>query len=274
MPMPVPGLDELVVDVACAVVDLQSLRLRSDAHVPEGAFVGRAHAGGVHTGAPESVVVGVGPIADHVCVPRAALRVFGACGEALDVLVLLPVMTALAAAFEAARLAFGERVCVSGDGMVARLAAQLTQVVTGRPAVMVSAIDGDSSGPADDLDADLIVDATADEAKWKAVLPMARERGRALLLLPGGPQVHPFDFYPTVHLKSLALVARRVPDAASWRSAPDATVEALRRLLGQRGLGADAAAVVRIPSRRLVEGTLAVEPRTTNGGLVIWFEAS
>lgn len=272
-PVPSPGPDEVVVDVVCAAVDLRLPRWRSEPHVLEGAFVGRTRAGGADVDAPGSLVAGIGPIADRVCVPRADLRVLDVAGMALETLALLPIAATIVAAFRAVRLVLGEQVCVSGDGMVARLAAQLAEVSTGRPVVTVSTVGRARAGlTADDLSA-LVVDATADEEQWKAILPLAQECGRALLLLPGGPQVHPFDFYPAVHLRSLVLAARRVPDAASWRSASDATVEALRRLLARRGLNADAAAWVHVRRGGPANREIPLGAETANGGLVVRFES-
>ena len=56
---------------------------------------------------------------------------------------------------------------------------------------------------------DLLVDVTGDPAQWEKQLVNLRDEGTILLLVPAGAEPVDFDFYPTIHRRSLRLLARR-----------------------------------------------------------------
>jgi hypothetical protein len=163
---------------------------------------------------------------------------------------------------------------VSGAGLAARLISQLVEMKTGRPPDVMPSDDrargergggkgrgarggggGRNGGGRGDRRArgargderpqsrefDLLVDTTGDPVRWRAALAQVRRLGRALLMIPPGPHILPFDFYPQVHRGSVSLIVRRVP-AVPRKTAPvngDGAVHHALRMLRLDGLLAE-----------------------------------
>jgi hypothetical protein len=245
---------EVMVRVAAAVVDPEPLLTGTYPRVPDAAFVGSiervAHSTGRDALKPGARVVGVGPLADLTVVAAGCVsEVPDGAGTTDESLAGLPVLESVVAALDDVNAGPGEQVLVSGNGLAARLVSQLLTVKTGRSPETLSAAEraggnrGGSggrnargAGGADQRagrgrrvrgqeaggrqqarESDLLIDTTADPARWQAVLAQVRRLGRALLVIPAGSQILPFDFYPRVHRGSLSLLVRRVP--APLRSA-------------------------------------------------------
>jgi len=237
---------EVRVHVACAVVDLEPIRAGRTTDIPTGAFLGRVRDGGASGDLkPGDLVIGAAPIADYVSVARDRLVPLNAAAQdPHEGLAMLPLVDTLLDALESVGLTLGDRVCVSGRGLAARLVTQLAEGATGcapsAPSIGTGFDDTLHPGaPGDGASVDLLIDTTADSTRWERAFPLVRPRGRILLLLPVGPQVSPFDFYPMVHRRSLSLLARRVPEIAGRRLATPDGVQVLQRLFDQGLLAAD-----------------------------------
>jgi len=152
---------------------------------------------------------------------------------------LLPLAAAVLKAVRDADIRVADRVLICGSGLVADLAEQAARLWGGRITKVLAAqarlsrVDRGRPGDANRSDDagrfDVLIDTTADPAVWSSGLGLLRDQGRALLLLPPGAQVHPFDFYPAVHRRSLSVLARRVPEVNAW----SATDEDAVRVAGQ-----------------------------------------
>jgi NADPH:quinone reductase-like Zn-dependent oxidoreductase len=250
--------------------------------VPTGAFLGTVGDGAASPGLkPGDLVAGVGPLADRVSVARDRLRLLDADARSpREGLALLPVVASLVDALGSARLALGDRVCVSGQGLAARLSMQLAELSTGSPPSALSRNGGvngtqDAGAPHDTVGVDLLVDTTADSAWWSKALPLVREQGRVLLLLPPGPQVYPFDFYPMIHRRSLSLLARRVPGISGRPTIAQDDIRVLQHLFDRGLLAADGLLTsVRAESLGAMGSLFDLNAVGTNQGLVWWFDGA
>jgi len=264
---------EVLVHVACAVVDLEPIRAGRTSDIPTGAFLGRVRDRGASADLkPGDLVIGAAPIADHVSVARDRLVPLNAAAQdPHEGLAMLPLVGTLLDALESVGLTLGDRVCVSGRGLAARLVTQLAELSTGSTPSAPSydgRLDGThhASAPSDTAGVDLLIDTTADSAWWVRAFPLVRARGRILLLLPAGPQVHPFDFYPMVHRRSLSLLVRRVPEIAGRRLATPDGVQVLQRLFDRGLLAADGL----LANAR--GSAVDLDAHGSANGLVWWFE--
>lgn len=239
--VPAQGSEQILVQVARTIVDPEPLLARSGPDVPEAAFVGTVldGAGHAHLSRGE-VVVGVGPITDvALLAPERAQPVRRAGGLGQESMALLPYVSSLIRALGDAHIGPQDKVLVSGGGLVSRVAEQLVEMCTGRPPHTLSrpggAADGAVVGQGDEAkDFDVLIDTTVDSDWWPKVLPLVREQGRVLLVLPPAPLVLQFDFYPDIHRRSLSLLARMVPSTGGLCFFDDAG-EMLQHLL-TRGL--------------------------------------
>jgi hypothetical protein len=218
---------DVLVRVAWTVVDPGVLGAGHANLLPDGVLGGvveRAPAtGGLKRG---DAVVGVGAPADLVSLPARSAHLLPAGGLASPVAPLLPIYPALAAALQPPGVMPRDRVLISGEGLVSALVVRIVRVGGGTARKVDprgSMQDGTVAAARGDGDADVLIDTTADPRRWQRVLPRVRHEGRVVLLLPPGPRVLPFDFYPTVHRRSLSLVARRVPSAGDPVSPEEAS---------------------------------------------------
>lgn len=269
--LPVPAQGEVLVQVACAVVDPEPILAGCTPDIPEGAFIGTVRTGSdsAHL-QPGDWVAGVGPLADFVTVSIGRLQPLAAdAGFARDAMTLLPLLASVVSALGDAGIAQGDRVLISGRGLAARLVEQVAEIHTGSaPRTLLR---GDPPNRREDFD--ILIDTTADSAWWPRVLPLVREQGRVLLLLPPGPQVYPLDFYPAIHRRSLRLSARRVPSAGRQLASTGEGSRFLQRLLDEglvrlHGLLAD----VRVGAQSSSGATIHLDAVAEGHGLVCWFE--
>lgn len=203
---------DVVVGVSCALVDAVQLSRASDGLV--GAFVGRVQE------EQQSPVVGVGPLGARITARPELLRPVSLNGSPIEHELLLLYLRPLIQALTDAGISFGDRVLISGQGLVGQLAAQVTRVYTGVPprvvqedaetitAVRVGSNDRDAER---ERDVDVLIETTADPQCWPQRLPLVRRMGRVIFLIPPGPQLHPFDFYRGIHKGSFKMRVHRVP---------------------------------------------------------------
>lgn len=254
-----PG--EILVQVACGVVDLEPLRMGPTPDVPAAAFLGTVREAASPTDLkPGDLVCGVGPLAERVAVGRDNLvRLDGESQGHREHLALIPFVFPVLDALESAYLVLGERVCVAGQGLAARLSMQVAELFTG--------ITPDAG------EVDLLIDTTADAARWVEVLPSVREQGRVLLLVPPGPQVHSFDFYPMVHRRSLSLQARRVPGVGERLGGRERDIRTLLHLFGQGFLCSEGLLInIRADASDAGETLVRLDAGEARAGLAWWFE--
>jgi hypothetical protein len=130
-----------------------------------------------------------------------------------------------------------DRVLISGSGLVADLAERTVRLLGGRVTRALTAEEGPScgerGGPGVTGEFDVLVDTTADPVRWSRGFGFLRDQGRALLLLPLGSHAHPFDFYPTVHRRSLSVLARRLPAMNGSSDADRDAIRTAERLIQQ-----------------------------------------
>jgi len=259
-----------VVRVAAAVVDPEPLLTAGICHIPAAAIVGRVRgtAPGVRDG---DVLAGVGPLADLIALDLSSVSPVGAV-EGLDeaMLALLPVFASTLAALTDVAIGAGHRVLISGTGLTARLAARLIRLQADAPAMLQEVRAGEEGhGPVAPSRADLLIDTTADPARWAETFPLVRDEGRVLLLLPPWPLVCRFDFYPAVHWRSLVVHARRVPRLGGELGGLASATELLRHFRDRRLLEMDDLLLDVAPQRVRAE-TWAPPDFSGKGWLIRW----
>lgn len=271
LPVPAPG--EVLVQVACAVVDPEPILAGCTPDIPEGAFIGTVRTGSDSARLqPGDWVAGVGPLADFATVSADRLQPLAAdAGFARDALALLPLFDSVVSALGDAGIAQGDRVLISGRGLAARLVEQVAEIHTG--SAPHTLLRGDPPNRREDFSFDILIDTTADSSWWPRVLSLVREQGRVLLLLPPGPQVHPLDFYPAIHRRSLRLLARRVPSTGGQSTSMGEGSRIRQQLLDEglvrlHGLLAE----VRVGAQPSSSATIHLDAVAEGHGLVCWFE--
>jgi threonine dehydrogenase-like Zn-dependent dehydrogenase len=122
--------------------------------------------------------------------------------------------TALAArlawALRQARIELGEDVVVMGDGVTARLAAELAHAAGAATVRLVAPSHVSDEAP---NSADVLIYLAEGWPALGESLRLVRDRGRALVLTAGGPPVD-FNVYSDLHRRSLQLMSAELPDAA------------------------------------------------------------
>jgi len=279
--LPAPGPDEVLVRIVASVVDPEPLLAGAPAGIPEAAFVGTIENGSAQAGLPRgTLVAGVAPLADVAALPAGRLQPLPSdTGLSRESLALIPLLSSLVAALGDTGLTLGDRVLVAGRGLTARLAAQLAEVRTGKPPHVFTRTHG--SGDEDAFrslqkkasEFDVLIDTTADSAWWPRVLGLVGRMGRVLLLLPPGPQVHPFDFYQRVHRGSYSMLARRVPSPYRQPGTSEHDGRMIRHLLDHGLVKVDDLLSAVHVGARPSDGT-AIDLRTVGEGkgLVYWFD--
>lgn len=277
--VPAPEAGQVLVQSVCTIVDLEPLRAGRTHEIPEGAFLGRVlETSRAENPLPGTFVVGVGPLAEVFPVEReSTLPVEGDDGTAPEHLALLPLAAAVLRAVGDADIRVADRVLVSGCGLAADLAGQAARIYAGRVTRVLPADAGsarvDAGGLRDSGGFDVLIDTTADSSVWARSLDLLRDQGRALLLLPPGPQVYPFDFYPAVHRRSLSVLVRRVP---AMDERPAAAADAIRtadRLMRQGILAArERLWAVRVGSTSSAGATGDLNEAGGAAGLLCWFD--
>ncbi len=226
--------DGVVVRVSTAIVDPEPFIARTAASPPVGAFVGTIEGGpmqeALETGA---AVVGIGPIGERLTLSATDVWPVRGADVPRGALALLPFLGPIVAGLAALGVGLGDRALVSGRGLTARLAAVAMEQMTERtPARLAPPREGAAGGSGGAAEVDVLVDTTGDTAWWGHVLLQVGKEGRALLLIPPGPQIHSFDFLPRIHRGSLSLAVRRVPS----RGDPSAAAALLSRMLADGAL--------------------------------------
>lgn len=266
---------EVLVRVACALVDAGRHSSTVSA-VPPATFVGRLHDA---TAAQEGWVVGVGPLGARVAARRDLLQPVSLAGSPVEGALFLPYLAPLITAVTDAGVGFGDRVVISGEGLLGRLAAHVVSLHTGAsPRVLTpdesAALAASGPGTVDRTtdrerarDTDVLIETTAEPQLWPSLLSLVRRTGRVVLVIPPGPYVHPFDFYRTIHKGSLTMLVRRVP--AVHAAARDAD----RFLLHLLGSGLiEVAGLVEEAFPNSGDGTAHAHTGTTGGGVIYRFE--
>lgn len=277
-----PAPDHVTVRVSLAVLDPEPLGAASSTEFPEAAFLGTiesAPAGAAWRAGQR--VVGVGVPGTIVTVAPGRIHALPDQGSlSSEAAALLPSVSAVAAALRDAAIARDERVLVSGRGLTARLVAQVLKALHGQTPGTLTPKEmgpetrrgrGGRGGPGEGGgDADVVIDTTADAARWQMAMGSARRMGRVLLLIPPGEQLRSFDFYQRVHRGSLSLVSRRVPSPGTAGAAGVYDEQALtlltsgqvstEGLVALRGNGSGAATAISLAA--LTEGQ----------GVACWFE--
>lgn len=273
-----PGPDapaEVLVQVACALVDAGRPSSTVSA-VQSATFVGRLHDA---TAAGESWVVGVGTLGARVAARRDLLQPVSLAGSPIEGALFFPYLAPLITAVTDACVGFGDRVVISGEGLLGQLAAHVASLHTGASPRVITRDESASLAPSRPgtvdrttdreraRDADVLIETTAEPQLWPSLLSLVRRTGRVVLVIPPGPYVHPFDFYRTIHKASLTMLVRRVP--AVHAVARDAD-RFLLHLLGN-GL-IEAAGLVEEAFPNSADGTARARNSTTAGGVIYRFD--
>jgi hypothetical protein len=232
-----PGHGEVAVRVAANV-----LNPSSDA--PEGTFSGVIS--GVGAAVPEGmlpgrVVVGIGPPADLISLPSSEVWCLPSESDlSPEHAAAIPYLCSFLQALGSIGVEPEDRILISGRPAIRHLGESfLKDLVRDASAIETNLPSSHGNGNEPDRDFDVLVHEVADPEDLQLSLSALRENGRAILLVPPGPHVMAFDFYPLVHRHCLRLFPRRVGNPCHPESCPDSGHSALLRLLEQEGIDLD-----------------------------------
>jgi hypothetical protein len=214
--------EEVVVQAVATIVDTDPLLVGQTRELPLASFVGIVRSDRDSDPKTGELVIGVGPPMDIVSLAPSKLQIAHHDASLPEIsLALLPLVSSILIGVRNVNVRPRDRVLVSGGGLAARLTAFVLESENERLPQTVFKIG--QRNPEEALSAlrktgdyDVLIDTTADPSWWPRVMPLVRKLGRVLLLLPPGPQLHDFNFYPDIHSASLTLLARRVP-SEKWQ---------------------------------------------------------